>query len=253
MTMMDERVAQRRRGVFEDRARTRLRKILIVLVMVLVIVGGFWLLRSPVLSISRVEITGAQVSDPAAAVDALGMGVGRPTIDVNAGAIELRIEADPWVADASVSIVWPGTLVVDVVEHRPLTVAVKGDAWVLMSVDGAVLADADGPSPSDSAVAIDLGSIGPGSSSTDPLVLGSLAFIDALPPDLRGGTVVASDGNGLVATVAGHEVRLGRPVEMGAKAAAIVSLIAAGVEEGADVNLIAPLRPAVSVPGEPEA
>ncbi len=253
MTMMDERVAQRRKGVFEDRARKRLRWILVVLGLVLVIVGGFWLLRSPVLSISSVEITGADVTDPAAAVQALGMGIGRPTIDVNAGAIEGRIEADPWVAEASVSVVWPGTLVVDVIERRPLAVAMGGDGWVLMSVDGAVLEEAPPPTPADPAVAIDVGAIGPGTTSADSLLLGGLAFVEALPADLRAGTVVTAEEGGLMATVAGHEVRLGRPAEMEAKAASLVSLLAAGLEEGAEVNLLAPSRPAVSRRGDPEA
>ena len=87
MTMMDERVAERRRGVSEDRARRRLRWVLGTIAVVLVAVGAIWLIRSPVLSIASVTVTGNTMSNPDAYVDELGMGIGVPTIDVRAGAI----------------------------------------------------------------------------------------------------------------------------------------------------------------------
>ena len=82
MTMMDERVAARRRGVSEDRARRRLRIVLVVLGVILIAVVAAWLVRSPLLSISTVEVSGASQSSPQAVVDALGYGIGTPTMDV---------------------------------------------------------------------------------------------------------------------------------------------------------------------------
>ena len=130
MTMMDSRVAERRKGVSEDKARKRLRWILGVLAAVLVVVGSFWLIRSPVLSIRTVEITGAVQTDPAAAIATLGMGLGTPTIDVDGGQIATAIGADPWIDDVVVSVLWPGTLVVDVAEHVPFVAVQRGDGWV---------------------------------------------------------------------------------------------------------------------------
>lgn len=248
MTAMDTRVADRRKGVSEDKARRRLRWVLAVLVVILVAVGAFWLIRSPVLSISTIDVTGVERTDPVAIITDLGMGVGRPTIDVDGRAIEAAIERDPWIAEATVSVVWPGTIHVDVTEHQPLVRVMGGDSWYLASVDGAVLASAPTPGVEDAAVAIDLGSVGVGQTTADPSLLGALIFIDALPEDLRLGTVLSVDDDGVVGMVQGHRVVLGRPIDMAEKALVMEGLIASGLETDAEVNLIAPTRPAVANP-----
>ncbi len=247
MTSMDSRVADRRRGVSEDKARKRLRWILILLIVLLVSGASIWLIRSPLLSISKVEITGVVKSDPAEPITELAMGVGRPTIDVDAGALERAIEDDPWVADASVSVMWPGTLVVDIVEHTAVAPVRYGDRWMLAAVEGAVIVDAGDPG-SGPRIEIDLEGTGPGATTTDRRIIGALAFVDATAIDLREGLRVSADGDSLTAVVDGHVVRLGRPVDMAMKAAVLESLIAQGLEPGAFVDLIAPSRPAVLNP-----
>jgi cell division protein FtsQ len=251
VTTMDTRVAERRKGVFEDKARRRLRWILVILIVVLLAAGSFWLIRSPALSIRTVEVAGATYSDPDAVVASLGMGVGRPTIDVDGSAIEAAVERDPWVADATVSVIWPGSVVVDVIEYEPLVAVQTGDGWTVASVEGALLVPGEPPGPADAAIVIDVGDLAIGDVTTDPMVLGALAFIDATAADLRTGLVMSVDGDGLVAIVAGHRVVLGRPVDMHAKAAVLEGLLGAGIDEGADVNLIAPSRPAIRLP-DPE-
>lgn len=248
MTMMDSRVAERRRGVSEDKARKRLRWILGVLAAVLVVVGSFWLIRSPVLSIRTVEITGAVQTDPAAVIAALGMGVGTPTIDVDGGVIASAIDDDPWVADVSVSVLWPGTLVVDVVEHAPFAVVQSGDAWLWASVDGAIIEAAPAPVVGQSVVAIDLGTTAIGDTTVDRRILGGLTFLASLPEDLAADAVITAVDDAVWAVVAGHDVRLGRPVDMEMKAAVLTQLIATGIDADASIDLIAPLRPAVANP-----
>jgi cell division protein FtsQ len=248
MTMMDSRVADRRRGVSEDRARKRLTWILVVLVTLLVGGAAIWLVRSPLLSIGTVEITGTAMSDPQAVITELDMGVGRPTIDVDAGLLERRILEDPWVADVAVSVVWPTTLVVDVTEHVPVAPIQSGNGWLLASIDGAVVSRAPAPDPDDALVAIDSPGIAPGDRSTDPAVIGALEFIDAMPGDLRVGMRVRRDADGLVADVAGHLVILGRPREMASKAAVFEGLVASGIEPGSTINIVAPSRPAIANP-----
>lgn len=247
MTAMDTRVADRRKGVSEDKARRRLRWVLAAIAVILVAVGTFWLIRSPILSIATIDVTGAERTDPGATIAALGMGVGRPTIDVDGGAIEAAIERDPWIAEATVSVAWPGTIHVDVIEHEPLVPVMAGDSWYLVSADGAVLASAPTPGVADAAVAIDLG-VGIGETTADRSVLGALEFLDALPEDLRVGAALSVATEGVVAVVEGHRVVLGRPIDMGAKALVLEGLIASGLESGAEVNLIAPTRPAVANP-----
>lgn len=248
MTMMDERVAARRRGVSEDRARRRLRIVLVVLAIVLLGVVAAWLIRSPVLSVSTVEISGAERSNPSAVVDELGYGVGTPTMDVRADAIRRDVEADPWVATADVSVRWPGTISIAVVEHTPLVPALNEDAWFIISASGAVLSPAEPPAPGDTAIAIDLAGVPVGASTEDPMVIGAAAFVEALEPDLRMSVVLRVEDGSLMARIPGYDVRLGRPTEMYEKAVVLGAMLEQDLAVGSTIDLIAPSRPAVSNP-----
>lgn len=248
---MDSRLAERRKGVSEDNARRRLRWVLIILGVVLAAAGTAWLIQSPVLSIRTVEVTGAVQSQPAAIVERLEFGVGTPTIRVDGGVIRAAVVADPWVNDARVSVIWPGRIAIEVIEHEPVTIAQRGDEWFAISIDGTIVEKVDSPDSQDHGVAIDVGEIQVGEATTDRNVVGAVAFIQALPEDLRSGTVVTYDGTGLHTKVAGHDVILGGAREMSMKAAVLVALIADGLESGASVNLLSPTRPAVTNP-EPQ-
>ncbi len=246
MTVMEPRLAERRKGVKEDRARGRLKWVLVLLVIIAAVVGGIWLIRSPLLSIRTVSVTGAAHTDPASTIAQLGMGQGTPTIDVDPGAIVAAITTDPWVASADVNVSFPGSITVTVVEREPFASVRAADGWVTVSTDGAVV-PADAPDGS-ARIAIDTGPVNAGYEIANPLILGALRFVDALPPELVAVTEVASDGEGLVAVVGGHRVLLGRPSDMQEKAIVLASLIDAGIDPGAEVNVIAHLRPAVTNP-----
>lgn len=248
---MDSRLAERRRGVSEDNARRRLKWVLIALAVVLSVAGGAWLIQSPVLSIRTVEVSGAVRSNPDAIVDRLESGVGTPTIKVNSAELRQAILEDPWVRDVRVSVLWPGTIVVDVIEHDPVTVAQRGGDWFSITVDGTIVEKVDQPGTSDHAVAIDVGDTAVGESTADADVIGAVAFIENLPDDLRMGTVVQRGDAGLVTAVAGHLVILGGSRDMAMKAKVLTALIADGLKPGVTVNLLSPSRPAVSDP-EPQ-
>ena len=248
MTTMEPRVAERRRSVSEDRARRRLRWVLVVIVLVALTAIGFWVIRSPFLSVSSVAISGVERSDPDSVLRAMSVGVGTPTIDVRADAIADGIERDAWVASADVSVSWPGSITITVTEYTPIAPARAGDTWVLLSQDATILEEVSGVSPDAAIVDIDLGSSVVGAKVDDPFVIGAMAFISALRSDLRAGAVLFRQDDGLFAAVAGHQVRLGRPVDLTAKATVLGSLIDSGLSEGASIDLIAPLRPAITNP-----
>lgn len=246
MTVMEPKLAERRKGVSEDRARSRLKWVLVFLVLIAAVVGGIWLIRSPLLSIRDVNVSGAEQSDPASAIAAMGMSIGTPTIDVDQAAIVKTIKADPWVASVDVNVAFPGSISVEVVEHVPFATVLAGDSWVTVSTDGSVVpAEAPALAPR---IAIDTGPVSAGYSIANPLILGALRFVNALPPEIAAVTEVSTDGEGLVAIVEGHRVLLGRPSDMNEKAIVLASLIDSGIEAGAEVNVIAHLRPAVTNP-----
>ncbi|MFV1998940.1 MAG: cell division protein FtsQ/DivIB [Acidimicrobiia bacterium] len=248
MTTVEPRIAQRRRNISEDRARKRLRWILLIIAIVSLIVVAVWLVRSPFLSISTIEITNAQQSDPGSTLTRLGIEVGTPTIDVDAAAIRSAIEEDPWVASALVSVQWPGSILIEIEEHVASSPARSGSGWVMLSEDSTVLTFVDQPSTGTLTIDIDLGVVVPGDVIDDPLIVGALAFGAALRDDLRENTVIYAEDNGLFATVAARTVRLGRPVDMGAKATVLAALLDQGLDPEAAIDVIAPSRPAVLNP-----
>lgn len=248
MTTIEPRVAERRRGVSEDRARHRLRRILGAILLIAVGALGFWLIRSPLLSVSSITISGAERSNPGAIVEEMGILAGIPTIDVDAGAIERAVELDPWVEFADVSVGWPGTVSVAVTEHVALAPARAGDGWVMLSHASTVLEPVDGPVEGVFVVDIDTSTTAVGGAVIDPMVKGALEFGSVLRSDLAGAAVMYVDEGGLVATVGGHVVRLGRPIDLVDKALVLASLLDTELEEGAVINLIAAARPAVLGP-----
>ncbi|MCL1595453.1 MAG: FtsQ-type POTRA domain-containing protein [Actinomycetia bacterium] len=251
MKTIEPKLAERRRNVSEDRARRRLRWILVTILAVAVGVVGFWLIRSPLLSISTVTYTNVVRSNPSAVMTELGVGIGSPTIDVDAGAITSAVESDPWVDEAVVSIGWPGTIVIEVIEHVPAAPARADGDWVMLSAATTVVGPTAEPSTTDLVIDIDQGRVEEGTSIDDPLTVGAVAFAGALREDLAVGAVIYVEGDGLFATVVGHTVRLGRPVDLAEKAVVLAALIDQGLDPDATIDVIAPTRPAVRNP-QPE-
>jgi cell division protein FtsQ len=247
-TVVDGRIAARRRKVREVGARRRLRRVLGV--VALAGIAGFigWLFfQSTLLAVSEIAVTGHANAPAEAIVAQSGLTAGIPTITVDEAGVEAALEADPWVAKAQVRVTWPGTVEVTVLEHVPAGWVAAGDRWVLASAAGAVLMSA--AAPPEGAPVIEVGSkaVRPGDALEGPVV-GALEFAGSLPAPLAAGAVVTSGKRGLAAKVAGHRIVLGRPDDMGAKARALVALADAGLAPGAVVNLVSPTRPAVTNP-----
>ena len=83
---------------------------------------------------------------------------------------------------------------------------------------------------------------------TDSSVLGALEFVAALPLELKEGLVVETEGDDLVADVAGRHVVLGSSQDMAQKAVTLAALFDEGIDPDARINLVSPLRPAVTNP-----
>lgn len=245
MKTMDPRIARRRGEVSEDRARGRLRWLLRFLVIALLIAGVAWLLRSPLLSIREVVATGAVQSDPTAiAVDA-GVTVGVPTISVRTGIVREALLEDPWIADATVFVAWPGRIEIDVQERVPAVAVETTEGWLAVAGDGTVL-DIVAEDPGLVRVVIAVPDrVAPGTRIDDAAMRGALAFAAAFPSGEDPLVVVAGD-DGLWAKFRGHDVRLGRPAEMEEKALALTALLENGIADGAHIDLMSPRRPAIA-------
>lgn len=245
MKTMDHRIARRRRQISEDRARRRLPRIIVFLVLLAVGAFGVWLVQSPVLAVREVEVSGAAHSDPEAIGVAEGLVVGTPTIGVPAERIEAALRGDPWIADARVSVTWPGYVLLEVIEHDPVAYIDTGDAWLWATADGHVVQIADVPVTGWPVVEVPISAV-VGDRATDPVVLGGLEFVSRLPSGLAADALLMIEDGEVVGWIGGHKVRLGLPREMAEKAAVLVALLDTGLPPRARIDLVSPERPAVT-------
>ncbi len=137
---MDPRISARRVAVTRDLGQRRLRVLAIGLGGTALIVGGWFLLHSPLFSARSVTVTG-NVHETAAQVEAqAGLASQPPLLDVNAGAAAARLERLPWVRSAAVHVSWPDGVHIAITEEVPrFVVSDAGGRWVSLSADGRVL------------------------------------------------------------------------------------------------------------------
>ncbi|MDJ0924900.1 MAG: FtsQ-type POTRA domain-containing protein [Acidimicrobiia bacterium] len=243
---IDPRLARRRRLVQEASARRRLRWTVGLLVLAItagVVVAVF---QSSWFSIDSIRVEGAVRAPVHDLLADVGIEEGVSIVSVRAKGAEERLRSDPWVAEAQVRAVWPRSVEVTVIEHVPIARVAAGETWIISSGQGAVLAVAE--PLADPMIDLDAGRLQPGDSISDPLVLGALEFVTALPLELKPGLEIGSPDGELEAIVGGYMVELGTPRDMAQKALTLAVLLEEGIPDGARVNLISPLRPAVTNP-----
>lgn len=241
---MDPRLRERRIEVARDRGRRRLRRILALAVVLLLVVAAVAATRSPLLDVDRIAVDGAARSGAGAVRTASGIAVGDPLVSLDAAAAARRIEALPWVADASVSRSWRGTVRIAVRERTPIAVVGEGASARLVDAAGRVLAAAR-PAERDRLPRVAGATADPGAAlgRTQRVVLGVLGD---LPVGLRGEIDRAwRSGTGVVLVLDDDVVvRWGAPTDSSAKANALRLLL-----EQADRATMASID--VSVPGSP--
>ena len=235
---------ERRKAVAENRAQRNVGRLLRFLIVLAIIAAVVWLGLSPWLSVNQVRTAGIKVSGANAILAEYGVVAGTPTIMIRARAVEEALLNDPWISDARVYVDWPDEVIVGVVERVPVAWVQTAEGWTRRSGDGASLPG--GVVPDDSLPKVILPSTEGVGTSSSPFLLGSVEFYDALPVHLWPSSAIRLVAGELWATVDGHDVRLGRPVEMAAKAATLVVMLAESIPDDAVIILIAPTHPAIS-------
>lgn len=241
LEVMDPRLRARRIEVERDRGRRRLRRLVALAVVTAVVVLGIAVARSPLLDVDTVVVDDARATGDDVVRRAAGIERGRAMTSVDLGAAEARVEDLPWIAAATVTREWPGTVRVQVTERTAVAVAGRGSAAVLVDRDARILGPAGDVDDLPVASRAVPGEPGERLAADDRPVVALLA---RLPDDLlaqvdRGR--VDGEGLGLVLRD-GIEVHLGDGTRVRAKSAAVLVLL-----EQADRPTIATID--VSVPG----
>ncbi len=182
VTDIDPRLRARRVAVRRAEGRRRLRFILVGLAILGLIFCGWAALRSPLLDLDHVEITGSGTSRLAEAEQSIGLEKGTPLNDIETGAIKADLEALPWVLHADVERSWPGTLKIEVVERTAVAqLTTDGGRVAVVDATGTVMAQGGSDYEQLPRISVEarvaLGEV-------EPQSLPGLALISALPDDL---------------------------------------------------------------------
>jgi cell division protein FtsQ len=223
---VDPRLRARRIAVRRDEGRQRLKRLLALVAVAVVALGAVIVLRSPVLDIDEVVVTGTERLDPDAIRDTAGIELGRPILLADLGEATRAVESLPWVAEVEVTRHLPGTVRVAVREREAVAVVAGGGRAVLVDGDGRVLDDASaaaGP-----LVSVVVGEAPPAVGSTVPVDLRSAidlaARLQANP--LGAVTAVHTAPDLRLELAAGGMVELGDDRELDAKVEAFRTVYA---------------------------
>ena len=242
--MRDRWITQRRLE-----GRRRLRLVVVVVSVVSVLVLAYVIARSPLLGADTIRVAGA-VKTPVAAVQAAaGISDGAPLLFLDTGAAARRVERLPYVARADVGTELPHTVTIRVVERTPVA-WVRGAGGVsLLDGTGRVLAEVPTPPAGLTQVT---GTSRPGRPGTRVTDAATFRGLGDFPPALRLlAATVRIRGGEAVAIVRGadplaREIRLGPLVDVKAKSAAALAVLADLDARGAHVRYVD-----VHVPGAP--
>lgn len=223
---MDPRIRARRIEVARSEARRRLRVVLVATGTLVVLGSGYGLTRSPLLDVDAVELAGAVRTARADALAAAGLDRPRQLVDLDPGTVSRRLERLPWVADASVTRRWPGTVVLRITEREPVAVLAAGERWAEIDAEGRVLGLADRP-PTGLPVLEGVEAGGVGSHLEGPAAAAA-EIAAALPDGLRRtvASVRAGDAGVELALVPRGTAVLGPATEVGDKLVALQTVLA---------------------------
>ncbi len=224
------------------RERVRARRLggLVIVVATVVVGLAAWVATyTTIFEVREVLIRGERhTTETAVASQAQVAGVNLFHLDL--AAVEHRLEADPWIADAIVRRDLPATLVIDITEREPVAVDDLGE---VVAADGTVLPFAD------------VGGLPTIRPTTGTLAIdhrtSSAVAIASLPPSLqsRVGSVLALAAGALVLELRdGVTVTYGEPVELETKGIVLKAVLAWARREGER-----PVTIDVAVPQAPTA
>jgi cell division protein FtsQ len=139
--VIDERIAERRATVREERRRARLRRTRVVIVL-LVLAGLLVAIEgSPLVGLDRIEVAGTDRLDPDEVRTAAALPAGTSTLRLQLGAATARVEALPLVRRARIQRIDPLSVRIEVQEREPSLVVTGGGDERLVDRDGVVMTD----------------------------------------------------------------------------------------------------------------
>ncbi|MEP6815386.1 MAG: FtsQ-type POTRA domain-containing protein [Marmoricola sp.] len=137
----DEETIQLERRLFERKRRSRklgrMRPLLAILLAALLVVAGVYVVWfSSLLSVEKVQVTGASMVAPVQIREVAQVPIGRPLARVDLNAIRARVLSLPSVKSVRVSRGWPHQVRIAVTERVAVAVVPRGSGFRGLAADG---------------------------------------------------------------------------------------------------------------------
>ena len=145
---MDPRIQSRRIDVMRAKGRRRLRLLLLIIAVLSLGVGGYFLSKSSLFDVDEIVIEGVSTELEGEVREAADINKGKPLLEVDSSSSSKRIEAIPWVREARISRSWGGTITIRVSTREPVAAFLSEEGWVVVDIEGRVL-DKDDELPYD--------------------------------------------------------------------------------------------------------
>lgn len=222
---IDPRIRERRVAVVRAQGRRRLRWLVAIVVLGILVAGGWLVTHSTLLDVDRIRVTGTQRVAADDVRRASGVRQGDPILLVDIGGVEGRVERLAWVDQARVERRLAGAIDIQVTERIPAVWTRRApDSVALIDRRGRVLADTP-DAPAELSELVGLSAVPPAGQNIAPRA--AAGVLEMLPPELRGrvARVVADGGAVALALRDGPELRLGPPHDVPAKARAALAVL----------------------------
>ena len=217
---IDPRIRARRIEVQRDAGRRRLRRLVdvgLVLAVAACFVGA---LKTPLLQVRTIRVTGAAETPAAQVVEHSGIRKGQPLVDLHLRSAAAAVAALPWVGRVQLQRSMGGSVAIRVTERTPAAVVGEGDRALVVDAEGRVLARTSDV-PTVAAALVRVAGL-PAGLTPGAFLPGhpqdALALAQRLAAAVPGAIAEVSVGKELVATLAqGGQVTFGDPTHLAAQ------------------------------------
>ena len=234
----DPRLSARRKSVVRSKLRRRLWVAAALLAVGLVGFGGWVVLHQSWFSANTITVKGAVHESRAEVISAAGLSAHPPLISINTGSAAAGVESLPWVKTATVSLKWPSTVTIGVVDRTPVGAVRDGSQWLIVDGTGRILTRATTRPPGTVVLQVAVPANAQPGHWLNGAAQGAMSVAASLPPAFKGqvASVIANkDGTVSLQLTAPVRVDLGRPVELTTKYQDIASVIAGATLHPGDV------------------
>ncbi|HET6714032.1 MAG TPA: FtsQ-type POTRA domain-containing protein [Actinomycetota bacterium] len=210
---------------------------------VALVTGTVALSYSPIFGARVVKVEGEERLAPRQVMRLAGIERGTNVVHLDTSVAESRLEAEPWVLDATVARSLPSTITISVRERIPVLVLVAGETRQLVATDGTAL----GRAPRDSA--FPEVTAAPGSRLGRSEIEAAGLVVRSMAPEMRArvdSITVTEDGSVSLVVEGDVAVRYGIVDDTAAKSQALRAILRYAENEGRElisIDLSAPAAP----------